>query len=311
MLSTGPHIRGIVRKTVSRYTIDGQKQTMAQNGVTVIYEDDGKKPFTREGWIKSLRQGDVATVVWLGILVDPIGSLKARRRDLQDTLDEIEARGASIWELATGRRSTDKKQRDAMVIDAVEGLARGRFDRGTDRPGRPPRFSSPEDKAIIWEEWHEKRHKNNAAAALAASKKLKRNIDANMMWRIVRDMRDDADEVTVLAGGSGRSPGRRVGLPAIFDHHEQQVYFLQKDGTDQVKIGTTNRLNARMSHLRREAGGVKLTLLGCLVGGRDAEARLHQRFADYRIRGEWYRLEGKLAAFVAKLDVPKAPDTLR
>ncbi len=42
-----------------------------------------------------------------------------------------------------------------------------------------------------------------------------------------------------------------------------------------------------------------------------ASRRLNEVLADYRIRGEWYRLEGKLAAFVAKLDVPKAPDTLR
>lgn len=310
MLSTGPHIRGIIRNTIPRYSLEGQRQAMEQNGVTVVYEDDGKKPYSREAWIKSLRSGDVATVAWLGILVDRIGSTKARHRDLQSVMEEIEERGATIWELATGRRSSDKKERDAMVFDALEGLSRGRFDKGTSRLGRPPRFRSPEEKAIIWEEWHEKRHKNNAAAAIAASKRLKRNISANLMWKIIRDMRDESDEVAILAGGSGRQPGRRTGLPAIFDHHEPQVYFLQKEGTDQVKIGTTNRLNARMSMLRREAG-TGLKLLGCLLGGREAEARLHQRFADYRIRGEWYRLEGKLAAFVAKLDVPKAPDTLR
>lgn len=284
---------------------------MAQHGVAVIYHDHGKTIFTREAWMRSLRKGDLATVAWLGLLADPIGNVRARRRDLMDTIEEIEGKGAAIWELATGRRSSDKKQRDAMIADAIEGLARQRFDKGFEKPGRPPRFSDPEDRAIIWNEWHSKRNKTNTQAAEAASRRLKRVIGPRLMWEIVADMRDEADEATVLAGGSGRRPGRRSSsLPPIFDQHEPQVYFIKKVGLDQVKIGTTIRLTSRMNYLRAEQG-VELELLGCMLGGRDAEARLHQRFSDYRIKGEWYELRGKLAEFVTKLDKPTKPDRLR
>lgn len=29
---------------------------------------------------------------------------------------------------------------------------------------------------------------------------------------------------------------------------------------------------------------------------------MHKRFAEYRIRGEWFRIEGELAAFLKKVE---------
>lgn len=43
-------------------------------------------------------------------------------------------------------------------------------------------------------------------------------------------------------------------------------------------------------------------------GGREREAELHARFADLRVRGEWFRAEGALAELLTRLDpLPKPP----
>jgi len=310
MLSTGPDIRGIARNVSKRYPVAAQQALMAQNGLTVIYAETKQYAGVdiRGAWLHSLRPGDVGVVTWLGLLADPVGNVTLRRRDLKEVLDAIEHQGASVWELATGRRSTDKKQRDAMIADAWDGLAKQRFDKGTAKAGRPAQFTAPEDRAVVWEEWHSKAHKTNAEAARAASARLKRTISANRMWRIVLEMRKDKGiSAADLKGGSGRRAGRREpSLSAAWDKHKSQVYFLRHGDTDRVKIGYSCRINGRISNLR-SSNPDKLTLLATVSGARDAEARLHKRFARYRISGEWYRLEGKLAEYVAKLPKPKKP----
>jgi hypothetical protein len=309
MIPNGPNIRGIARNVSKRYPVSGQVALLEQNGITVIYAEDRKHAELdmRGAWLRSLRNGDVAVVTWLGLLADPVGNVALRRRDLKEIVDEIEEKGASIWELATDRRSTDKKQRDAMIADAWEGLAKARFDKGTASPGRPPQFKSEEDRAIIWDEWHSKQHKTNAEAARAASARLQKIIRPNLMWRIVLEMRAANGLPAKLKGGSGRRAGRREpSLGGAWDKHKSQVYFLQQGETDRVKIGFSCRINGRISNLR-SSNPDKLTLLATVSGARDAEARLHKRFSRYRITGEWYRLEGKLAEYVAKLPKPKKP----
>jgi hypothetical protein len=305
----GPNVRGIARNVSKRYPVTAQVAMMEKAGLKVIYvEDRSTRDWgdVREAWMHSLRHGDTAVVTWLGLLADPIGNVTIRRRDLNGVIAEIEHRGVSIWELATDRRSTDKKQRDAMIANAWEGLAKQRFDRGTEKAGRPPVVFSPEEHEIIWTEWHSKQHKTNGEAASAASAKMKRHIDANRMWRMVKAMRKERGEETDQKGGSGRRAGRRVGLDKVWDTHKPQVYFLRRDGTDEVKIGYSTQVNFRMANLRGANGG-KLTLLATVSGGRDAESRLHKRFSRYRIQGEWYRLDGKLAEYVASLPKPKKP----
>lgn len=78
---------------------------------------------------------------------------------------------------------------------------------------------------------------------------------------------------------------------------EGEVYFVAT-GTE-VKIGVAKDPLARMATLQIGSAAT-LRLLGSMFGGADLERVLHRRFAQYRIRGEWYRLEGALAAFIAK-----------
>lgn len=66
------------------------------------------------------------------------------------------------------------------------------------------------------------------------------------------------------------------------------VYFLVDGGADSVKIGMSNNPKKRQASL--QTGSTEsLLLLGTIEGGRDVERSLHERFAEYRIRGEWFK----------------------
>ena len=276
---------------------------MADNGVHITYEHSVKRPDMREFWLRTLRPGDLATVLWLCLLADDIGNADVKRRDLQEVIDDIESRGAIIWELGSGLKSSDKRQRDKMISTAWVGLAKGRMPGHGDKRGRPPSWQDAAEREIIWQEWHSKAHKTNAIAAFAASERLGKKITAAVMYRIVREMRKTRKVSAAWLGGSGRAAGRR---DPIWDEHVEQVYFMRYGTSNRVKIGYTKRMNQRRCGLE---GGTPedLHLLATVTGGREQEYRLHKRFAAYRIKGEWYKLEGKLAEYVAALPKPKKP----
>ena len=73
------------------------------------------------------------------------------------------------------------------------------------------------------------------------------------------------------------------------------VYFI-RDGSF-VKIGAA--LDARQRLTDLQVGNPRLlTLLFVLDGGFREERRLQEAFRSYHERGEWYRLEGDVKAFV-------------
>ena len=95
-------------------------------------------------------------------------------------------------------------------------------------------------------------------------------------------------------------PGAGDTSPAAFSSTKRtivgyHVYFL-RDG-DLVKIGYASSVNKRISKLQIGSGR-HLTLIGAVPGGRDVERFIHWQFRKHRIRGEWFRIEGALAAFI-------------
>ena len=189
MLSKGPSIRGFIRPSTRRYSLESQKRAMTDHGVHIVYEHSRQKADMREYWLRTLRQGDLATVLWLFLLADDIGNADVKRRDLQEVIDDIEQRGAIIWELGSGLKSSDKKHRDKMIATAWTALAKGRVPGHDERRGRPPSWQDAAEREIIWQEWHSKAHKTNAIAAFAASERLGKKITAAVMYRIVRERR--------------------------------------------------------------------------------------------------------------------------
>lgn len=83
------------------------------------------------------------------------------------------------------------------------------------------------------------------------------------------------------------------------------VYFIQYGNTKRVKIGTAENVVKRMSALRTSSPG-DYRLLATIPGDDVVEAEMHRRFSKYWLRREWFKLEGKLAAYIASIRVPEA-----
>jgi len=78
---------------------------------------------------------------------------------------------------------------------------------------------------------------------------------------------------------------------------ESSVYFLQAAEEGLIKIGfTTGRPSWRMTHIQTKERQ-KLTLLASMRGTREDEEALHARFANSRVRGEWFEPTDELVAF--------------
>lgn len=86
------------------------------------------------------------------------------------------------------------------------------------------------------------------------------------------------------------------------DHLDpRKVYFVECVGLDMVKIGIAQDPWDRIKTLQI-ANPLPLRLLAVRPNGSKCrESHLHKRFAAYHVRGEWFRLEGRLLAYIKRL----------
>jgi hypothetical protein len=78
------------------------------------------------------------------------------------------------------------------------------------------------------------------------------------------------------------------------------IYFVRDTATGRVKIGYSADPWSRMVKMQADCPG-ELVLVGIIDGDRAVEADVHRRFGAHRERGEWFRAEGELAAFLVDL----------
>jgi len=83
------------------------------------------------------------------------------------------------------------------------------------------------------------------------------------------------------------------------------VYFIQAE-SGPIKIGFTTDVRGRMAALQT-ATAEELTLVGIMPGDEQEEAALHARFGSSRIRGEWFRPDEEIRAFISRLPPMSAP----
>lgn len=72
-------------------------------------------------------------------------------------------------------------------------------------------------------------------------------------------------------------------------HREAGVYAVRCTATGLVKIGVSRDVAGRMRVLQAHSAP-RLDLLLVIPGGHDVESKMHQRYADRRAHGEWFRL---------------------
>lgn len=79
------------------------------------------------------------------------------------------------------------------------------------------------------------------------------------------------------------------------------IYFIRSGNDDgPIKIGYTAYDDALSRMQTLQIGNPEqLTLLGVMPGSMEDEDRLHIRFKDYRMRGEWFRANERLLAYVS------------
>ncbi len=78
------------------------------------------------------------------------------------------------------------------------------------------------------------------------------------------------------------------------------IYFVACVEVNAVKIGYSTSVQMRTDTLQTGCP-LALELLTVIPGHFNLERALHYEFAELRIRGEWFRLEGPLRALVRKL----------
>lgn len=72
---------------------------------------------------------------------------------------------------------------------------------------------------------------------------------------------------------------------------------------DRVKIGYSADPLSRFVKIRADSP-LPVKLLGVQPGDRGVERKLHERFAEYRVHGEWFRPVGAVAEWAVMLDDP-------
>jgi hypothetical protein len=77
------------------------------------------------------------------------------------------------------------------------------------------------------------------------------------------------------------------------------VYFIA-DGAGHVKIGYAENVGARLTELQT-GNAHPLTVLATVRGSCGLERALHARFADHRIRGEWFRLVPEIMEYIDQI----------
>jgi hypothetical protein len=85
---------------------------------------------------------------------------------------------------------------------------------------------------------------------------------------------------------------------------EQYVYFIQAGDSGPIKIGTAMDTLKRLKQLQTSSAEA-LVVLGHREGDEELEEALHERFAEHRLRGEWFRpAEAILIEIAATCSMP-------
>jgi transposase len=261
-----------------------------------------------------IRPGTVVQVMYAFLLADP--SKRMRRCAFDKALEIVEARKGIVKDMLTGLSTETPAKRLALKALAYDQIARSNkglnsAENGARSRGRPSRWSDPERRQIIWDEWHSSAHATNTDAANEASRRMGVPIGHYVMWKVVKEMREAKG--LKGAGASGRRPNSAAAaLASIVGKPDPSrplpkarvrrgvVYFLKNGTRDRVKIGFTEDIRGRVASLQGASAG-KVVVLGTIPGTRKTEMKMHARFAQYRQRGEWFRVAGTLAAFLKTL----------
>lgn len=326
-MSTGSDTIGVAREHRWMRLAEQRARLKAVSRIVVTLgngkgQDFGKRATQNlDTLIMLTRPGTIVQLMYAFLLADPVrkrvrGGL---RGGFERALKQIEQRGGIVRDVLTGLSTETKDRRRALLLSVSDqikrsGQGRSSEENGKLSKGRPRQWENPEHRQIIWDEWHSSVHPTNTAAAKEASRRIGKYIGHISMWRIVKEMREAKG--LKGKGASGRRPNStaariaaEIGTVDAAGPKKPRpkrgvVYFIKNGARDRVKIGFSEGHEGRLASLQ-SASADKLTLLGTVSGTRKTEMKMHKRFAAYRERGEWFRVEGTLAKFLPTLSKTK------
>jgi hypothetical protein len=88
---------------------------------------------------------------------------------------------------------------------------------------------------------------------------------------------------------SMNTPETQQELKQADEDKQGLVYFIKNLETQNIKIGFTKDLEARLSCLQ-VGNDCELKVIHTIEGEEVLEKEYHQKFADYHVRGEWFRI---------------------
>jgi hypothetical protein len=325
-MSTSEDTLGVARDHRWMRLAEQQKQLKACSRVVITLGDakgTESKGHTLADIARIIRPGTVVQVMYAFLLAESRGQPgshgKMRRATFDKALAIVEGRKGIVRDMLTGLSTETSAQRLALKALAYDQISRSNrglhsAENGARSRGRPSRWSDPARRQIIWDEWHSSAHATNTDAANEASRRMGLPIGHYVMWKVVKEMREERGLKGL--GASGRRPSSAAAaLAAVVGKPDPNrplpkarvrcgvVYFVRNGVRDRVKIGFSQGHKQRLSSLQN-ASPDALTLIGTLPGNVKLERKMHAQFKAYREKGEWFRIEGSLLAFL-KATFPK------
>lgn len=280
-------LRGWIRAS-TRKSENAQREALAAVGCTTLYVHGDDTP---DDLVRDLRQGDKACMTTLA-------RISSTRKDIEPFRKAVHAKGAVIWELETNRRSDNADDMSAMWADAVSeltgearGLTPAQAKRNGSKGGKIKGKRAAERRTSITEAksvWYD-------PGAGTVRERLAR--PEMRGWTLASAYRHLKTTVQIVRGGAPRLD--KNGEPRV-----RYVYFIQRGRTKNVKIGSAYDVKSRFQSLRTSSPD-HLRLIAYVEGDKHTEAELHERFKKQWVRREWFKLEGDLAKFIAKLPKPE------
>lgn len=284
-----PMLRGFVRENRS-FPVSKQKAVLIAAGVPerAIYENE------LAAAIKSLRKDDMLAVAGLR-------SLGTSRREIISALDKVHNAGKCVIDAATGRKS-DGRYAVNLMAEAVSDLANERRGENLKSIARLGAAASakvrtagrmPLDMASIF--WFDKRLRNNEAVEqINGHPDYRKPYSPGTLYRKLGPRE-------VVAGRP--SAERAAKLKTQYEREKFRrgsVYFIREHGTDRMKIGFSTQPHDRILALQTSSGA-RLELFAVIEGTMADEKALHERFARFRVRGEWFRIRGQFKEYLRAL----------
>lgn len=109
----------------------------------------------------------------------------------------------------------------------------------------------------------------------------------------------------VEARRARREP-ERPAYKVFEDEDSGYVYFVQPLAGGDIKIGFSLHPVTRIVRLQGSSP-VRLRCLGVTLGGRRREHEVHTRFHELRVRGEWFKPDETLMAYITEHCIPFEP----